>query len=307
MPATLDWLGCATFRLAVDDTVIFLDAYMERVPAAPSVGLSPSDVTKADAVLVGHAHFDHIAGAEVIAANTGAAVIGSNESARVLIDAGVPADQLLRSQGGERHRIGLGITVEAFPSLHSCIWTQGSWDTGKVVLGDYGLTEEERWGRRGPLDVGGSLGESAADEDPEQRRQMADHVAGCLGSSETGGALAYLIDTPYGSIFYHDTSGCWTGVVQNLRPDLAIVAMAGRPNIDGEPIQGSLAQFVGRMADTLRAARVVLGHHDDWMPPMTRDMTSADALAPVANEINHVSPRTELLDVPLGGRVELWR
>ena len=36
-------------------------------------------------------------------------------------------------------------------------------------------------------------------------------------------------------------------------------------------------------------------------------MTSADALAPVANEINHVSPRTELLNVPLAGRIELWR
>jgi len=174
-------------------------------------------------------------------------------------------------------------------------------------LGDYGLTETERWGGRTSLDVGGSLGERSEDADPVAQAQMMDHVANCLGSNDTGGPLAYLIDTPYGSIFYHDTSGCWTGLAQNLRPDLAIVAMAGRPNIDGEPIQGSLAQFVGRMSDMLRARRVVLGHHDDWMPPMTRDMTSADALAPVANELNHVAPRTELVDVPLGGRVELWR
>ena len=307
MPVILDWLGCATFRLAVDDVVIFLDAYMDRVPAAPDSGMSAAEVTRADAVLVGHSHFDHIAGAEVIAANTGAPVIGSNESARVLIEAGIDPGQMLRSQGGERHRIAEGITVEVFPSLHSCIWTQGSWEPGKVVLGQYGLTEEERWGGRGVLDVGGSLGESSEQEDPARRQQMLDHVAGCLGSSETGGPLAYLIDTPYGSIFYHDTSGCWTGVVRNLRPEVAIVAMAGRPNIDGEPIQGSLAQFVGRMADGLRAPRVILGHHDDWMPPMTRDMTSADALAPIANEINHVAPRSELVDVPLGGRVELWR
>lgn len=307
MPIMLDWLGCATFRLAIDETVIFLDAYIDRVPSAPDVGLSVADVTRADAVLVGHSHFDHIAGAEVIAANTEAVVIGSNESARVLLEAGVEESQLLRSQGGERHRIADGITVEVFPSLHSCIWTQGSWEPGKVVLGQYGLTEEERWGGRGVLDVGGSLGERGAEQDPAQRAQMLDHVASCLGSNDTGGALAYLIDTPYGSIFYHDTSGCWTGVVQNLRPDLGIVAMAGRPNIDGEPIQGSLAQFVGRMSNMLRARRVVLGHHDDWMPPMTRDMTSADALAPVVNELNHIAPRTELLDVPLGGRVELWR
>ena len=307
MGITLDWLGCATFRLAIDDTVIMLDAYIDRVPLAPNIGLTASDISRADAILVGHSHFDHIAGAEVIAANTGAAVVGSNESARVLLEAGIPESQLLRSQGGERHRIADGITVEVFPSLHSCIWTSGSWDAGKVVLGDYGLTEEERWGRRTPLDVGGSLGESSQAEDPAARAQMMDHVASCLGSNDTGGALAYLIDTPYGSIFYHDTSGCWTGVVQNLRPDLGIVAMAGRPNLDGEPIQGSLSQYVGRMADMLRCRRVVLGHHDDWMPPMTRDMTSADALAPVANELNHIAPRTELLDIPLGSRIELWR
>jgi hypothetical protein len=306
MTVTLDWLGCATFRLQVDDTVIMLDAYFDRVPSAPDVGLTAADISRADAVLVGHSHFDHIAGAEVIAANTGAPVIGSNESARVLIEAGISEDQLLRSQGGERHRITKDITVEVFPSLHSCIWTTGSWDPGKVVLGQYGLTEEERWGNRQSIDIGGSLGERSQDLGAEAQTQMIDHVASCLGSNDTGGALAYLIDTPYGSIFYHDTSGCWTGVVQNMRPDVAIVAMAGRPNIDGEPIQGSLAQFVGRMSDMLRAPRIVLGHHDDWMPPMTHDMTGPDSLAPVKNEINHVAPRSELLDIPLGGRIGLY-
>ena len=39
MTVTLDWLGVATFRLIVDDQVFFLDAYMDRVPSAPSVGL----------------------------------------------------------------------------------------------------------------------------------------------------------------------------------------------------------------------------------------------------------------------------
>ncbi|MYJ00958.1 MAG: MBL fold metallo-hydrolase, partial [Chloroflexi bacterium] len=105
MTVTLDWLGCATFRLQVDDTVIMLDAYIDRVPLAPDVGLTAADISRADAVLVGHSHFDHIAGAEVIAANTGAPVVGSNESARVLLEAGISEDQLLRSQGGERHRI----------------------------------------------------------------------------------------------------------------------------------------------------------------------------------------------------------
>ena len=36
-PATLDWLGCATFRLTLADLVVFLDAYIDRVPSAPTV------------------------------------------------------------------------------------------------------------------------------------------------------------------------------------------------------------------------------------------------------------------------------
>src|SRR5213593_1194998 len=100
MTVTLDWLGCATFRLTIDDAVVFLDAYMDRVTRAEKVGLTTAEVERADYILVGHSHFDHLAGAEVIATQTGARVIGSNETARVLLEAGVPEPQLLRAQGG---------------------------------------------------------------------------------------------------------------------------------------------------------------------------------------------------------------
>ena len=100
MTVTLDWLGCATFRLTIGDLVVFLDAYMDRVPSAPPVGMTTSGVDRADYVLVGHSHFDHIAGAETIARNTGAKIIGSNETARIMLEQKVNPDQLLRAQGG---------------------------------------------------------------------------------------------------------------------------------------------------------------------------------------------------------------
>lgn len=62
MIITLDWLGVGTFRLIVDEQVIFLDAYMDRAPAAPSVGLRAGEVDRADHVLIGHSHFDHLWG-----------------------------------------------------------------------------------------------------------------------------------------------------------------------------------------------------------------------------------------------------
>lgn len=301
MAVTLDWLGCATFRLTIDNLVIFLDAYIDRVPSAPDVGLKAKEVDRADYVLVGHSHFDHLAGAEVIAHNTGARVIGSNETARVLSQqAEVPADRLLRAQGGEHFRLNRDVTVRVFPSLHSCIWVGGSWDPGKAVTGHYGLTEDERAAVRAGGGVG--IGEVPENPDPKAVTEMREHLRSALGSHETGGALGFLIETPYGSVFYHDTSGAWTGVVRDLRPDVAIVAMAGRGNIDGEPIQGSLAQFVGRMGDLLRPKRMILGHHDDWMPPMTRDMSGPEALEPVRAELRAVAPRVELLEIGFSER-----
>ena len=34
MATTLDWYGCATFRLRTAGLMIFLDAYIDRVPGA---------------------------------------------------------------------------------------------------------------------------------------------------------------------------------------------------------------------------------------------------------------------------------
>ena len=74
MTTTLDWYGCATFRLATAGLSIFLDAYIDRVPGAAGSGLVADDITDCDWILVGHSHFDHVYGAERIAANTGAKV-----------------------------------------------------------------------------------------------------------------------------------------------------------------------------------------------------------------------------------------
>ena len=85
-----------------------------------------------------------------------------------------------------------------------------------------------------------------------------------------GGALGYLIDTPAGRVYWADTSGYWTGIVRDLRPDIAILAAAGRGNVDGEPARQALPEFIATEVELMRPGRVVLCHHDDWMPPVTR-------------------------------------
>jgi L-ascorbate metabolism protein UlaG (beta-lactamase superfamily) len=293
MDIRLDWLGCATFRLTLGETVVFLDAYMDRVPSAPKVGLSAKDVASADCVLVGHAHFDHIAGAELIAKNTGAKIIGSFESCRVMREQNVPPAQLLPSQGGERYRLAADITVRVLPSLHSCTWTTGSLSAMESATGDLGLCEDERAAMASRVGLGSTIGRRAETGDSSAAELRA-HLAGAVGSGQTGGPLAYLIETPQGSIFWHDTSGCWTGVLQDLRPDVAIIAAAGRGNIDGEPIQGSLADFVGIAADLLQPKTIILGHHDNWMPPVTPG--GGTDVSPIRAKLAEVVPGAKLLE-----------
>jgi len=290
MKVTIDWLGVATFRLTLGETVVFLDAYMDRVPSAPPVGLSAMDVERADFILVGHSHFDHLAGADLIAKNTRARVIGSNETCRVLRDQDVPKEQLLRSQGGERHRLAPDVTVRVFPGLHSCTWCAGTVALDEDMSGHEGLTEDER------AAVAGGLVEqiTRAATVGDAARELREHIGNAVGSGDSGGALVYLIETPQGSILFQDTSGCWSGVLRDLRPDVAILAAAGRGNLDGEPFQGSLAQFIAQEALWLQAGTVIVCHHDNWLPPVTRDTTD---VTPVREALARTAPKTKLLEM----------
>ena len=95
-------------------------------------------------------------------------------------------------------------------------------------------------------------------------RVMQDHMRNSTGSRRDGGALVYLIETGAGSIFFQDTSGCWSGTLADLHADVAILAASGRPNHNGDPYQGSMAGFLTMEAELLGATTVVLGHHDNW-------------------------------------------
>lgn len=288
MTTTLDWAGCATFRLAIEDLVVFLDAYLDRPPAAAPTGFSADTVERADWILVGHSHADHLWGAERIAARTGATIVGSYETARVMSALGVPESQLACVSGGERIRLGGGTTVRVFPGLHSCVWAGSPRDAATPCLGDLGVDWHQRRFRMEGA-VSGLVG--LAEGNPGVRDYVASHNA--LASRGDGGALAYLIDTPDGSLFYTDTAGYWTPVLDRLRPDVAILGAMGRGDVDGEPVQGSLADFISRQAELLRPARLLLGHHDDWMP----GLTSALDTTPVREALAGRAPGVEFVEI----------
>ena len=285
MPTTLDWYGCATFRLQTAGLRIFLDAYIDRAASAAGTGLRADDIEACDWIVVGHSHFDHLYGAERIAANTGARIIGSYETVRVMEQAGVPLDQMICVAGGECIDLGAGVRVHVYPSQHSCVWSHEQMaPADEVCLGDLGLSWQEQRTRFEKLVAHFSSGLDA---------DCLEHLASSQqGDRGDGGALVYFFETPDGSLLYQDTSGHWTGILRDLRPDVAILAAAGRGNIDGEPIQGSLSQFVARQAELLRPRRLLLCHHDDWLPGFSIDTD----VAPIREALARAAPHTELLE-----------
>lgn len=287
MTATLDWYGCSTFRLRTSGLTIFLDAYVDRAPNAAGPGRTADEVDECDWLVVGHAHFDHLYGAERIMANTGATMIAGYESVRLMEAAGVPVDRMICVAGGERIELGDGVFVSVYPSLHSCVWAHGQMaQAGDSCLGDLGVTWHERQRRMQDL-----VAHLTTALDPAAIEHL---FAASPGQSDRGdgGPLLFLFETPEGTLLFQDTSGHWSGVLGGLSPDVAILAAAGRATVDGEPVQGTLADFLAEEAAVLRPRRVILGHHDDWLPGFSVDTD----VAPIRAAFAERAPSVELVE-----------
>jgi L-ascorbate metabolism protein UlaG (beta-lactamase superfamily) len=265
----LEWFGCTTFRIRVEGLTLFFDTYVDRPAGLPAVGLTARDVNEADFVFVSHAHFDHMLGVDTIAKATGATVVCSYEVARVLRANGVPDAQILALSGGEPVDCGRGVRVRPYPSLHSCLFAAASHESHADCLGDLGISAQDRAARVAALfDLLPSLG-------PDLAKWFAVTDGHC--STRDGGQLCYLLETPSGSVFVNASSGYWSGIVANLRPDVSILAVVGRPNVDGEPHQGSLARFLVDQVELLKPSQVVLCHHDALLPGLP-DIDTGEAL-----------------------------
>ena len=255
---TVEWFGTTTFRARRPGLDLFFDGYLDRVPGLDPVGLRVEEVERADFVFVSHAHFDHLYGVAPIARATGATVVASPESARILRQDGVPDDQLLMVTGGETVRCGPTASVRVLPALHSCLFAASERDSGVACLGDLGVSAQDRWASvRSALNGFASAPSPVADA----MRSMLDH-----SSMHDGGQLAYLLQTADGSALFSGSCGYWPGIFAGLRPDVAFLALAGRPNVSGEPYQGSSARFMLEQAETLVAGRVCFCHHDPLIP-----------------------------------------
>ncbi len=108
-----------------------------------------------------------------------------------------------------------------------------------------------------------------------------------------GGALIFRFTAPDGTVLFQDTSGHWSGVLQDLHSDVAMLAAAGRGNIDGEPIQGSLADFVALQASIVEPSTLIFNHHDNWLPGFSIDTD----LTPIREALAAAAPNVTLREL----------
>ena len=131
----LSYLGTAGFVFEADGHVIVVDPYVSRPSLwktltqrlIPDLARIQSYIPKADDVLIGHAHHDHILDAPDLCKQTGARFIGSRSACLVARAAGVPESQIVETKGRERIACGPH-HVTALPSLHGKVFM------GKVLL-----------------------------------------------------------------------------------------------------------------------------------------------------------------------------
>lgn len=128
LPAGLElqWLGTAGFRIAYQGVHLLIDPYLSRAgltalarrrPLAPSPELVERHVPAADAVLVGHTHFDHAVDAPQIARRHGCPVYGSR-SLRRLMELHQLGDRAIEVDAYRVYEVG-PFRITFVPSRHS--------------------------------------------------------------------------------------------------------------------------------------------------------------------------------------------
>jgi L-ascorbate metabolism protein UlaG (beta-lactamase superfamily) len=124
-PIALTYLGVAGWQLDAGATTILVDPYFSRPDLDGLLVPDPAAIAarapkRADLIVIGHSHVDHLLDAPAVALATGAQLLGSESTARVARASGVPDDRIITVKGGEDFAMA-GYSVRVIPSLHSAL------------------------------------------------------------------------------------------------------------------------------------------------------------------------------------------
>jgi len=205
------WAGYANFELVYGGHILLLDAYYDRGSAYPSLGFKAADITRADAILIGHGHFDHMSDAASVGARIGATVVGAPVTTEKLATQPIDPKQVktVTGRGGEFLKFS-GFTVEPILARH------GEPPANIVKPIDAALNQVTK-----PLSD-----EQATEQAAIRQRGTSDHRVIAEGT------IAYLITLDDGfRIMFRDSGGRITAQEKAAmdrigRVDLALVAVA---------------------------------------------------------------------------------
>lgn len=267
----LRWLGHTNYELAYRDAVILLDAYYDRGPGSHPIGVAPKDFKRADAILVGHAHFDHISDAATVAQRTGAPVVGATFGSDVVRKESVPEKQIRTVAGGEKLQFK-SVSVQTALGHHNVIAT----------------TVPE-----GYLDkVQKAMAEASLQQPPTPADQQQLDAIRARGSRDpkiaTEGVITFLLT--FGNNFrvvFANSPGPVTDGQRQLMQQIPGVDIALLPLFQ---MDAGIPPIL-ELAKLFKPGTVMLGHHDG---PGTMRWT-ASFLA--ANALRDTLPTTRTLDV----------
>jgi L-ascorbate metabolism protein UlaG (beta-lactamase superfamily) len=125
----LTYFGAAGYEIVGPTHRILVDPFLSQNPLAPC---SPDDLEPPDAILVSHAAFDHYGDTAAIALRTGAPVVCDAAVRAMLLDAGVPGDQVTATTWGIVVEVA-GLVVRPVECHH---WSSGTLSDGRQVVGN---------------------------------------------------------------------------------------------------------------------------------------------------------------------------
>src|SRR3954453_22570989 len=108
-PVTMTYLGVAGWQIECAGKTILVDPYFSRPALDGVIESDPKAVAahapkKADLIVVGDSHVDHLLDAPAVSISSGAQLMGSVSTTAVARARGVASDHLITIQGGEDYQ-----------------------------------------------------------------------------------------------------------------------------------------------------------------------------------------------------------
>lgn len=127
MTTRIRFLGVAGYEIVGPAWRVLIDPYL----SGPVSAVKAAELERPDAILVSHAAYDHLGDTAAIARRTGSPVVCGGEVRTMLMEEGIPAEQIQATTWGIVVEVG-GVTVRPVECHH---WSQGRLRSGQFVTG----------------------------------------------------------------------------------------------------------------------------------------------------------------------------